>query len=406
MKNPVAELQQGLSAKKDGIEEWLSSELAKQRLPFYCSVDIRACEHKIAPVDTNLFPGGFNNLSKAAQKRGIDAARKILDRQWPKAKNLLIVTEHHTRNPYYVNHLAVLRDILKGAGANVNLSFLEGGAETLSGHHVKVKVEELVRDGDTLKADGAAPDLVIINHDQTAGVPEKIKDVAQPIAPPPGAGWSERRKSAHFFQYERVASRFCRAFGFDPWVISPYFNVCNKVDVSKNIGLGCLASSVEEALDDILANYRRLGVDEKPFIALKADAGTYGMGVVMVESAEQAKSLNRRHKKNLSVLKEGVASSDILIQEGVPTGDRVEGLVAEPVYYMIGSEVAGGFWRLNQNKGVRDNLNSRGMLFWPIEGGNKPKEPKAYALSVVARLALLATTRELVSEIASAGAHS
>ena len=404
MSTPLAGLEADLDARRDEIEKWLEEELSKQRLPFYCSVDLRACDHKVAPVDTNLFPGGFNNLSKSARERGAAAGRKVLDRHWPDVSRVLILTERHTRNPYYASHLAVLREIVAGAGAEVRLAFLEGGAETLSAHHQKVGVEELERDGDTLRVGDFVPELVILNHDQTSGTPEAIKGVTQQFAPPPEAGWSHRRKSAHFFQYERVAARFCRSLDIDPWLVTAYFNVCSRVDVSKNIGLGCLARSVDETIEDIRSNYERNGVDDRPFVVLKADAGTYGMGVVMVESAQEAQGLNRRQRQNLSVLKEGVSSNDILIQEGVPTTDRVEGLVAEPVLYMVGSEIVGGFWRLNQSKRERENLNSRGMLFWPMEGGNSPEPLRSYTLGVVARLALLATTRELAGEIASSGA--
>lgn len=403
MTGPVAELQGELGSRQGEIEEWVDAELSKQSLPFYCSVDIRACAHKAAPVDTNLFPGGFNNLSQEARERGAKAAARLLGERWPEARRVLVLTERHTRNPYYANHLAALSDVIEGAGAEVRLAFLEGKAERLSGHHREVEVGELGRDGDELRCGKFVPDLVVLNHDQTAGTPSTLRGVAQPVVPPPEVGWATRRKSAHFFQYERVAARFGRAFGVDPWLLTPYFNVCNKVDVSKNIGLDCLAQAVDETLDDIRSNYARLGVRETPFVALKADAGTHGTGVVMVESAEEARSLNRRQRSNLSVLKEGVASTDVLIQEGVPTADRVEGLVAEPVVYMVGREVVGGFWRLNQQKGERDNLNSRGMLFWPMGGGPAGDPARARLLAVVARLALLATTRELAGEIASAG---
>ena len=46
---------------------------------FYGSVDLRNAGYKLAPVDMNLFPGGFNNLSEemlpaAVQAAGTEAA--------------------------------------------------------------------------------------------------------------------------------------------------------------------------------------------------------------------------------------------------------------------------------------------------------------------------------------------
>lgn len=402
MNDSLASLMATALERSGEFDEWAAAEFSRQRVPFYCSVDLRACGHKIAPVDTNLFPGGFNNLSQVALGRAASAAKRYLDGQWPGVKDVLVVTERHTRNPFYANHLAALCGLLEGAGANVRLAFLEGGAETLEGHHRKVEVGELTRCGDELACGDFVPELVILNHDQTSGTPEVLVGAAQPMVPPPQAGWAHRRKSAHFFQYERVAARYARVFDADPWLLSAYFNVCSKVDLSRNIGLDCLVQAVEETLEDIRANYRRHGVDDRPFVTLKSDAGTYGMGVVMVEDAEDARRLNRRQRKNLATLKQGVASTDILIQEGIPTTDRVEGLVAEPVLYMVGTEVVGGFWRLNQSKGERDNLNSKGMLFWSMGEGKVPEPGRAAALETVARLALLATTREIAGEAAAA----
>ena len=44
------------------IEHWFRSQWLNHQAPFYASVDLRNAGFKLAPVDTNLFPGGFNNL--------------------------------------------------------------------------------------------------------------------------------------------------------------------------------------------------------------------------------------------------------------------------------------------------------------------------------------------------------
>lgn len=397
--NTVNELCANLDGRRDAVEEWLVAEFAKQRVPFCCSVDLRVSDHKIASVDANLFPGGFNNLARADRDRAAAATVRLLASQWPTVHRIAVITERHTRNPYYATHLGVLRDILVAAGVEVRLVFLDGEAVTLSGHHNEVAVGVLRRDGDRVMAGDWVPDLVLLNHDQSGGVPAILEGISVEVVPPLEAGWSRRRKSAHFFQYERVVGRFARAFGLEAWLLQAYFNVCNRVDVSKRVGLDCLVRAIEETLSDITDNYARIGSDTKAFVALKADAGTYGMGVVMLEAAAAARQLNRRQRQNLSVGKDGVAVRDILIQEGVPTKLRVEGFVAEPVYYMIGTEVVGGFWRLNETHGERDNLNSRGMFFWPMVGGNQPQGAAAYTQRVVARLAVLATARELSGEL-------
>ena len=44
------------------IEAWFRKQWIKYPAPFYTSIDLRNSGYKIAPVDTNLFPAGFNNL--------------------------------------------------------------------------------------------------------------------------------------------------------------------------------------------------------------------------------------------------------------------------------------------------------------------------------------------------------
>ncbi|HIE40886.1 MAG TPA: glutamate--cysteine ligase, partial [Thiomicrorhabdus sp.] len=94
------------------------------------------------------------------------------------------------------------------------------------------------------------------------------------------------------------------------------------------------------------------------------------------------------------------------VQEGVYTYEEVEGAVAEPVVYMIGSHVVGGFYRVHTGKKATDNLNSPGMHFEPLSFEescvmpDKTQTPDAslnrfYAYGVVARLALLAAAREI-----------
>ncbi|MCP5362219.1 MAG: glutamate--cysteine ligase [Hyphomicrobiales bacterium] len=83
------------------IEEWLLAQ-QRQSIPFfYTSVDIRHAGFKIAPVDTNLFPAGFNILSLEARKIAVEQAKQYVQTYYPNAKTILIIGENHTRNRYY-----------------------------------------------------------------------------------------------------------------------------------------------------------------------------------------------------------------------------------------------------------------------------------------------------------------
>ena len=48
---------------QDKISDWFKKKEDEVSIPFYTSVDLRVSENKITAVDTNIFPGGFNNLS-------------------------------------------------------------------------------------------------------------------------------------------------------------------------------------------------------------------------------------------------------------------------------------------------------------------------------------------------------
>ena len=57
------ELEKRLLEAQPTIEHWLRGQWTEHTAPFYASVDLRNSGFKLAPVDTNLFPGGFNNLN-------------------------------------------------------------------------------------------------------------------------------------------------------------------------------------------------------------------------------------------------------------------------------------------------------------------------------------------------------
>jgi glutamate--cysteine ligase len=57
---------------------------------------------------------------------------------------------------------------------------------------------------------------------------------------------------------------------------------------------------------------------------------------------------------------EGRRRDRVLIQEGVPTYERINDAVAEPVVYMIDRYVVGGFYRVHAERGVDENLNAPG----------------------------------------------
>ena len=128
-------------------------------------------------------------------------------------------------------------------------------------------------------------------------------------------------------------------------------------------GEECLEGYVAEILDDIRAKYREYGIKEEPFVIVKADAGTYGMGIMTVKDPSEVRGLNRKQRNKMAVVKEGLEVHEVMVQEGVYTFETVDDAVAEPVVYMIDHFVVGGFYRVHTERGKDENLNAPGMQF-------------------------------------------
>ncbi|OGS95833.1 MAG: glutamate--cysteine ligase [Gallionellales bacterium RIFCSPLOWO2_02_FULL_57_47] len=392
------------------IEHWLRTQWLDHAAPFYASVDLRNSGFKLAPVDTNLFPGGFNNLNPDFLPLCVQAMQSAVEKICPEARGVLLIPESHTRNLFYLQNVAQIVKILKQAGMRVRVGSLlpeitAATAFQLPGGNA-LTLEPLVRRGNRLGLDGFDPCVVLLNNDLSGGVPDILKGLEQAVFPPLSAGWHTRRKSRHFSAYDRVANEFAQLIGIDPWLIDPYFAVCNKVNFHERVGEECLAAHVDDVLNMIRVKYAEYGVKNDPFVIVKADAGTYGMGIMTVKDASEITGLNRKQRNKMAVVKEGMEVSDVLVQEGVYTFEHINDAVAEPVVYMVDHYVVGGFYRVHTERGIDENLNAPGMFFEPLAFEacctlpNPDCEPddtpnRFYAYGVVARLALLAASLEI-----------
>ena len=126
-----------------------------------------------------------------------------------------------------------------------------------------------------------------------------------------------------------------------------------------------MAEAVERVLAKIQAKYDELGITDQPFVIVKADAGTYGMGVMSVKSADEVRGLNRKNRNKMAKVKEGLEVSEVIVQEGIYTYETMNGAVCEPVVYMMDRFVIGGFFRVHEGRGADENLNAGGMVFVP-----------------------------------------
>ncbi|WP_062627254.1 glutamate--cysteine ligase [Ferriphaselus amnicola] len=410
LNGPLLDLEQRILNAQPAIEHWFRTQWQEHTIPFYASVDLRNAGFKLAPVDTNLFPGGFNNLNSDFLPLCVQAAQSAIEKICPEARGVLLVPENHTRNQFYLQNVARLALILKQAGLKVRIGSLLPeitAATTLTlSNGATLTLEPLLRKGNRLVVEGFDPCVILLNNDLSAGVPEVLQNLEQSVLPPLQAGWTTRRKSQHFAAYDRVANEFAQIIGIDPWLINPYFARCGEVDFQAQTGEECLVAQVDSVLQKIRAKYAEYGVKDEPFVIVKADAGTYGMGIMTVKDANEVRGLNRKQRNKMAVVKEGLQVHDVLVQEGVYTFEHINEAVAEPVVYMVDHYVVGGFYRVHTGRGVDENLNAPGMHFVPLAFETCCSLPnpdcapddtpnRFYAYGVVARLALLAAAVEL-----------
>jgi glutamate--cysteine ligase len=409
---PINELEQRILESMPAIERWFRLEWMEHTPPFYSSVDIRNAGFKLAPVDTNLFPGGWNNLTPEMLPLAVQAAMAAIEKICPEAKNLLVVPENHTRNTFYLSNLAQLQRIFHMAGLNVRIGSvspeIDRPTEVELPGGESILLEPVVRGKYRLGLQDFDPCTILLNNDLSAGAPGILEDLhEQYLLPPLHAGWSVRRKSRHFQSYEEVSKRFGKLLGIDPWLIHPMFNRCGQVDFSTGEGMECLTENVDALLTRIRRKYKDYGINEKPFVVVKADNGTYGMGIMTVRDVKDLEQLNRKTRNKMSVIKDGQSVGEVIIQEGVLTQERIHDAVAEPVVYMMDRYVVGGFYRVHAERGVDENLNAPGAHFVPLafdsstrlpQPGEKPGASapnRFYMYGVIGRLAMLAASYEL-----------
>ncbi|HYD76679.1 glutamate--cysteine ligase [Ramlibacter sp.] len=409
---PINELEQRVLESMPAIERWFRLEWMEHTPPFYTSVDLRNAGFKLAPVDTNLFPGGWNNLTPEMLPLAVQSAMAAIEKICPEAKNLLVIPENHSRNTFYLANVLQLQRIFHMAGLNVRIGSISPEIKEATTIRLptgeSILLEPVVRSKGRLGLKDFDPCTILLNNDLSAGPPGILEDLHQQyLLPPLHAGWSVRRKSRHFQSYEEVAKRFGKMLGIDPWLVNPMFNRCGEINFAEGAGMDCLTTNVDALLTRIRRKYKEYGINEKPFVIVKADNGTYGMGIMTVRDVKDLEQLNRRTRNKMGVVKDGRPVQDVIIQEGVQTYERIQDAVAEPVVYLMDRYVVGGFYRVHPERGIDENLNAPGAGFVPLafaestrlpQPGEKPGASapnRFYMYGVIGRLAMLAASYEL-----------
>lgn len=395
------------------IEAWFREQWIETPPSITSSVDLRHAGFKLAPVDTNLFPAGFNNLNRDFLPLCVQAVQSVMVDSIPNCMRILLVPESHTRNRFYLQSLSVLRDIFVQAGFLVRIGSLDPDItepqDVPTELGTVLRLEPIKRQGNRVLLSDFDPCMVLLNNDLSTGIPDILQGIEQPIMPTEQLGWSNRLKSSHFNFFNEVSTQFAQLINMDPWLINPYFSAVDGVDFMAQEGLDGVAGETDRLLEQIKDKYATYGITEKPFVVVKADNGTYGMSVMMVQDGDELRQLNRKQRTKMAASKGSRKVDRVMIQEGVYTFETMpNGSVAEPVVYMIGQFVVGGFYRVHQERGTNENLNAPGMHFEPLafaQACNTPRRElgviecpnRFYVYGVIARLAALAAAKEIAA---------
>ena len=190
---PINELEQRVLESLPAIERWFRLEWMEHTPPFYTSVDLRNAGFKLAPVDTNLYPGGFGNLTPEMLPLAVQAAMAAIEKICPEAKNLLLIPEQQTRNTSYLMNLRRLVQIFHQAGLNVRLGTLDEAIVAPTPVTLpdggELVLEPLVRRKGRLGLKGFDPCTILLNNDLSTDIPPPLTKLhEQYVLPPLHAG--------------------------------------------------------------------------------------------------------------------------------------------------------------------------------------------------------------------------
>ncbi len=364
----VEQIEAKLAAKSSLVEDWIQHHAERYCFPIYSSVDLRDAGFKMSAIDANIFPAGFNNLCESFLDSGARLLREFVAASYGDVERIAIYPENHTRNKYYLQNLHSLKSLVERAGFRVLIGtadpkFPNDVTELETQEGQTIRIYKLSRNGSILKKNDFVPDLILVNNDFSDGNPDELVGIEQPITPPPAMGWHIRSKWEHFQLYSFLISEFAEIIEVDPWLLSPITDFEGDIDFKSGEGIDRVARKVDLAAKRVADKYRQHNIDREPRIFVKDNAGTYGMGNIVVASGEAVLNLNRSQRNKMSRGKSGSAIRAVIIQECIPTADFFQGYPGEPVIYMVGDKVLGGFFRYSHTKSEADNLNAPGMMF-------------------------------------------
>jgi len=347
------------------VQAWFQSITKRLAYPIYSSYDIRDSGYKVTNVDANIYPAGFNNICPTDKETSVELFRKYINVHYPfGVKKILLITEEHTKNPYYLENVYTISNLLEHAGFQVRLAFPKDlpevmTLESVTGH--KLQFGSGFANSEWVKSFG--PDLIISNNDFSLSLQEWGIQNTQPMNPPRELGWYQRKKSRYFKNYNQLVDDFAKVAKIDPFTMRVETEEFTHFDINSEVSRKELADRVDLFLTSLKAKYKEQNISQDPFCFVKNNAGTYGLGVVKVSSAQEIMEWTYNARKKMKAAKGGRDIEEVIIQEGIPSIITSGSAAAEPVIYMVGCELAGGFLRTHAEKSSTESLNSPGAIY-------------------------------------------
>ena len=347
------------------VQKWFQSVTKRLAYPIYSSYDIRDSGYKVTNVDANIYPAGFNNICPTDKENAVDLFKKYINVHYPfGVKKILLITEEHTKNPYYLENVYTISDLLQQGGFEVRLAFPKDlpeviQLESVTGH--KLQFGSGFETSDWVKE--FKPDLVISNNDFSLSLQEWGTQNTHPMNPPRELGWYQRKKSRYFKHYNQLVNEFAAVANIDPFLMRVETEEFANFDIGSEESRKELATRVDLFLAGLKTKYNELKITQEPFCFVKNNAGTYGLGVVRVSSGQEVLEWTYNARKKMKAAKGGRDIEEVIIQEGIPSIVKSGEASAEPVIYMVGCELAGGFLRTHAEKSSTESLNSPGAIY-------------------------------------------
>ncbi len=402
------ELQNFLRSRLDIINEWFNEKinfLKEKSIPFplFSSFDVRDSGYKASIVDSNVFPSGFNNLDLTSRDLASKKVTKYLSSISPK-KVILLIPENYSRNKNYFKSLQVLSNIMKKGGYKIIYGYLEypniqPPLDNSLNHIVK-----MIKKKNMITTENFQDGFIILNNDLTGGNPSILNDVKQIVIPHISLGWYNRKKSSHFQFYNNLIEELASIVSFDPWLLKAAIYNVDPIDFKYNFEIELIAEKVDRMVENVAQKYAEYNIHEEPYVFLKNNSGTLGLGIISIKSSDELKNLNSKKRKKMLIGKQGAKITSILLQEGIPTKYTMGQHPAEPVIYCVGTDIIGGFIRLNLITDKFQNLNTKGLFFEQLYENElthsiifKDKEFSLYVL--ISKIAILAISYELMQNL-------